>query len=63
MPRSKAIVGAVFLVAGLVVASDALVSGPRAFWGGWSSVVWQVVSSLLLLLSGSLFLREARRPA
>jgi len=49
--RGKIVVGVIFIVVGLLLAFDGLISGPRAFWGGISGVVG--LSSAGLILAGA----------
>lgn len=63
MPRSRSIAGAVLALFGLLVALNALVSGPRAFRGGWTGVFWLIFAGLLFVRSGVLVLYGPRRPA
>jgi hypothetical protein len=57
MLRPRSILGAILAILGLMVALNGLVSGPRAFWQGWSSVVGSLVAGLLLFAAGILIRR------
>jgi hypothetical protein len=57
MSRLRSILGAIVSILGLLVALNALVSGPHAFWQGWSSVVGLLLAGLLLFATGILIRR------
>ncbi len=57
MSRPRSILGSIVSVIGLLVALNGLVSGPHAFWQGWSSVVGLLIAGLLLFATGILIKR------
>jgi hypothetical protein len=54
MTRLRSILGAILAILGLLVALNGLVSGPRAYWLGWSSVGWLLLAGSLLFVAGIL---------
>lgn len=56
--RGKIVVGVIFIVTGLLLALNGLVSGPRAFWGGVFGVIGLCFAGLLLAGAGGRLVYE-----
>jgi hypothetical protein len=57
--KGKIVGGVIFVVAGLGLALNGLISGPHAFWGGVSGVAGLCFAGLLLAGAGGKLIYDA----